>query len=99
MGKDKSEKPRNQYWEGYEDGYTEGLAAGYEDGFNDEQVNRAVKSEGCEFCEDLEAGDYLYTYNEDEEGFFFEEFKAWFCPQCGKELPTGPRRDKGGRTA
>ena len=44
-------------------------------------------SDKCEGCEELERGDNLYKYVEDDVGIVFSKISnVQFCPVCGKKL-------------
>lgn len=88
MGKSKNKKHDNDnpYYEGYEDGYTQGLEHGYENGFNDKSVEEFDDGNGCEFCEDLEYGSYMYWYEDEQDAMIFNEIKIYYCPVCGASL-------------
>lgn len=43
--------------------------------------------EKCKWCNELEQGDRLYRYGEDDVGITFERIgNVQFCPICGKKL-------------
>ena len=43
----------------------------------------------CKTCEELEQGDRLYVYGEDDVGVMFERIEnIQYCPVCGKKLLT-----------
>lgn len=43
----------------------------------------------CRECDELEYGDNLYLYGEDDVGIVFSKISnIKFCPMCGKKLLT-----------
>ena len=45
--------------------------------------------EECKLCEELEQGDRLYFYSEDDVGVCFNKIDdIQYCPICGKKLLT-----------
>ena len=83
----KKEKKDNldlPYFMGYEDGYEAGL---------EENMVDSTRGEGCDWCKELEAGDFVYDLVQDECDLSFQGTKAWFCPVCGAPLKKGPKEE------
>ena len=93
MGKRKKKKNKEvvdnttaPYYEGFVDGYNEGYAACTEEDHNNTEAQRGIR---CDFCANLEEGDYLYELEQEGDSLNFCGYKVWFCPICGAKLGHG----------